>query len=114
MVPMLTGLLKLGQHRRQDKSFVDFVAHGTSLAIIAFVAAAGVAGYWRAGNIDWRLVLALTPGAIAGVLVGARAMVKVPAMQLRLLFGVLLFVVAFRKPSGAYRQGRPRTGRRAC
>ena len=110
MVPMLTGLLKLGQHRRQDKSFVDFVAHGTSLAIIAFVAVAGVAGYWRAGNIDWRLVLALTPGAIAGVLVGARAMVKVPAMQLRLLFGLFLFFVAFRQLVWSVSAGTPADG----
>jgi hypothetical protein len=87
MVPMLTGLLGMGQHR----------AHGTSLAIIAFVAVAGVLGYWQAGNIDWRLALALTPGAIAGVIVGTRAMVKVPALQLRLLFGAFLFFVAFRQ-----------------
>lgn len=87
MVPMLTGWLKLGQHR----------AHGTSLAIIMFVAISGVAGYWRAGNIDWRLVLALSPGAIAGAYVGAKAMVKVPALQLRLLFGAFLLFVAFRQ-----------------
>lgn len=87
MVPMLTGWLKLSQHR----------AHGTSLAIIMFVAISGVAGYWRAGNIDWRLVLALSPGAIVGAYAGARAMVKVPALQLRLLFGVFLLFVAFRQ-----------------
>lgn len=87
MVPILTGWLKLGQHR----------AHGTSLAVITFVAISGVAGYWRAGNIDWRLVLALSPGAIAGVYAGAKAMVKVPAQQLRLLFGVFLLFVAFRQ-----------------
>jgi uncharacterized membrane protein YfcA len=57
MVPLLTGQLGLTQHR----------AHGTSLAIIMFVAVSGVAGYWSAGNIDWRLVLALTPGAVFGV-----------------------------------------------
>ena len=60
MVPMLTGWLKLGQHR----------AHGTSLAIIMFVAISGVAGYWHAGNIDWRLVLTLSPGAIVGCVRG--------------------------------------------
>ena len=100
MVPMLTGLLRLGQHR----------AHGTSLAIIAFVAVAGVAGYWRAGNIDWRLVLALTPGAVAGVVVGAKAMVKVPALRLRLLFGVFLFLVAFRQLVWSVSAGTPQDG----
>lgn len=87
MVPLLTGRIGLSQHR----------AHGTSLAIIMFVAAAGALPYGRAGNIDWRLVLALLPGALVGVFVGARAMVKVPALQLRLLFGAFLFFVAFRQ-----------------
>lgn len=87
MVPMLVGWLKLSQHR----------AHGTSLAIIMFVAISGVAGYWHAGNIDWRLVFALSPGAVIGVYVGAKAMVRVPALQLRLLFGVFLLFVAFRQ-----------------
>jgi uncharacterized membrane protein YfcA len=87
MVPLLTGQLRLSQHR----------AHATSLAIILFVAIAGAAGYWRAGNIDWRLVAALTPTAMLGVFAGARTMTKVPALHLRLLFGAFLFFVAFRQ-----------------
>jgi uncharacterized membrane protein YfcA len=87
MVPLLTGQLGLTQHR----------AHGTSLALIMFVAVAGVAAYWQAGNVDWQLVLALAPGAVLGAVVGAKAMVRVPALQLRLLFGVFLFFVAFRQ-----------------
>ena len=100
MVPMLTGLLKLDQHR----------AHGTSLAIIAFVAVAGVAGYWHAGNIDWRLVLALTPGAIAGVLVGARTMMRLPEARLKLLFGLFLLFVAFRQLVWQVEAGAPAGG----
>ena len=100
MVPMLTGWLKLSQHR----------AHGTSLAIITFVATSGVAGYWHAGNIDWRLVLALAPGAVVGVYVGARAMVRVPALQLRLLFGTFLLFVAFRQLVWHVSAGTPQGG----
>ena len=100
MVPLLTGRMGLGQHR----------AHGTSLAIIIFVAAAGVLPYWRAGNIDGRLVLALLPGALAGVYVGARAMVRVPALQLRLLFGAFLFFVAFRQLVWNVSAGAPASG----
>lgn len=100
MVPMLTGWLKLSQHR----------AHGTSLAIIMFVAISGVAGYWRAGNIDWRLVLALSPGAVAGAYSGAKAMVKVPALQLRLLFGTFLLFVAFRQLVWHISAGTPQEG----
>ncbi len=100
MVPLLTGQLGLSQHR----------AHGTSLAIIMFVAVAGIVGYWQAGNIDWRLVLALSPGAIAGVYVGARAMVRVPALQLRMLFGVFLLFVAFRQLVWQVSAGTPQHG----
>jgi uncharacterized membrane protein YfcA len=100
MVPLLTGWLKLGQHR----------AHGTSLAIITFVAVAGVLGYWHAGNVDWRLVAALTPGAMLGVYAGARAMVKVPAPQLKLLFGMFLFFVAFRQLAWDVSAGAPQSG----
>jgi uncharacterized membrane protein YfcA len=100
MVPLLTGRLGLGQHR----------AHGTSLAVIMFVAAIGTLPYWRSGHIDWRLALALLPGALAGVYAGARAMVKVPAMQLRLLFGAFLCVVAFRLLLWDVTAGAPTTG----
>lgn len=62
-----------------------------------FVAIAGALGYWRAGNIDWRLVLVLIPGSIVGVYAGARAMTRVPALWLRLLFGAFLLFVAFRQ-----------------
>ena len=95
MVPLMTGRLGLSQHR----------AHGTSLAIIVFVAAAGALGYGLAGNIDWPLVLALLPGALAGVYIGAKAMVRVPALHLRLLFGLFLLFVAFRQLAWDYSTG---------
>lgn len=100
MVPLLTGQLRLSQHR----------AHGTSLAIIMFVAASGALGYWRAGNIDWRLVLALAPGAVLGVYAGTKAMVQAPALQLRMLFGAFLLFVAFRQLVWHVSTGSPQTG----
>jgi uncharacterized membrane protein YfcA len=100
MVPLLTGQLRLTQHR----------AHGTSLAIITFVAIAGALGYWRAGNIDWRLVFALVPGSIVGVYAGASAMTRVPALQLRLIFGAFLFFVAFRQLVWQVSAGSPQAG----
>lgn len=86
MVPMLVGLLRLSQHR----------AHGTSLAIIVFVASAAVVPYALAGNIDWTLVGMLSVGAALGVYAGARVMQRIPARQLRLLFGLFLFATAIR------------------
>lgn len=103
MVPLLTGRLGLGQHR----------AHGTSLAVIMFVATIGVLPYWRAGNIDWQLAVSLIPGALIGVYAGARTMVKVPALQLRLLFGGFLLFVAFRQLAWSFSAGSPTSGAEA-
>lgn len=100
MVPLLTGQLGLNQHR----------AHGTSLAIIMFIAVAGTFAYWQAGNVDWQLVFALAPGAVLGVIAGAKAMVRVPALQLRLAFGVFLFFVAFRQLVWEVSAGAPGSG----
>lgn len=86
MVPMLVGLLRLSQHR----------AHGTSLAIIIFVASAAAVPYALAGNIDWALVGMLSVGAALGVYAGARVMQRIPARQLRLLFGLFLFATSIR------------------
>lgn len=86
MVPLLTGYLRLSQHR----------AHGTSLAVIIFVAAAAVLRYWSLGHVDWRLAAILALGSVVGGYVGARIMPAVPARQLRRLFALFLLVVAVR------------------
>jgi len=86
MIPLLTSFLKLPQH----------VAHGTSLAIIVFVGAAGLTGYWLNDNVDWRLALWLAVGSVGGAYFGAAAMTRIPERWLRLLFGVFLLSVAIR------------------
>ncbi len=55
-------------------------------------------------------MLALTPGAVFGVIAGARVMVKVPALQLRLMFGAFLFFVAFRQLVWHFSAGAPQDG----
>jgi uncharacterized membrane protein YfcA len=86
MVPLLTGWLKLSQHR----------AHGTSLAIVIFVGTAGLLGYWLTKNIDWSLAGWLAIGGAIGAYAGARTMVRIPERQLRLLFGIFLLGAAIR------------------
>jgi uncharacterized membrane protein YfcA len=84
MVPLLTGALNLPQH----------VAHGTSLAIIIFVASASLIGYAVAGNVDWPLIGLFAGGSAAGALIGARAMQRVSALRLRQVFGLFLLGIA--------------------
>jgi len=86
MVPLLTGVLGLSQHR----------AHGTSLAIVIFVATAGLVSYAALGNMEWRLVGVLAMGSVVGVYAGARLMQRLPSLRLRQLFALFLLAVAVR------------------
>jgi uncharacterized membrane protein YfcA len=86
MVPLLTGLLGLSQHR----------AHGTSLAIVIFVGAAGLLGYWITENVDWGLAGWLAIGGAVGAYAGARTMIRIPERSLRLIFGLFLLGAAVR------------------
>jgi uncharacterized membrane protein YfcA len=86
MVPLLTGVLKLPQH----------LAHGTSLAVIIFVASASLIGYATVGNVDWPLVGLFAGSAAVGGFVGARTMQRVSALRLRQIFGLFLLAVAIR------------------
>ncbi len=86
MVPLLTGLLRMPQHR----------AHATSLAIIIFTALAALVPYLASGEISWGLVAGLGIGAIAAAPFGARAMIMLPERWLRLFFALFLFAVGVR------------------
>jgi uncharacterized protein len=86
MVPASTILLRLGQH----------VAQGVSLIVIIPTAVSGAWSHYKRGNVDVRVALLLTPGAIVGGLIGARVAQSIPGGQLRVMFGVLLFYFALR------------------
>ncbi|MCH8025489.1 MAG: sulfite exporter TauE/SafE family protein [Chloroflexi bacterium] len=86
MVPLLTSLLRMPQHR----------AHGTSLVIVIFVATAGLIGYWRADNVEWSLAVWLAMGSGLGAYAGAVAMSRLAPRALRFTFGLFLVSVAVR------------------
>ena len=86
MVPLLTGLLRMSQHR----------AHATSLVIVIFAALAAVTQYLARDEVRWELAGALTVGAVVGAQIGARTMQALPERQLRLVFAVFLLVVGVR------------------
>lgn len=86
MVPLLVAFLRLPQH----------LAHGTSLAIVVFVASAGLAGYWLTGNVDWSLAAWFALGGATGAYLGARIMARIAPRMLRLIFGLFLVTVAVR------------------
>ncbi|MBI2885766.1 MAG: sulfite exporter TauE/SafE family protein, partial [Chloroflexi bacterium] len=80
LVPLFVSLLRIPQHR----------AHGTSLAVIVLVSMAGVPVYAQQGAIDWALAAPLAAGSLVGVVLGARLMLRMRALHLRRVFGVLL------------------------
>ena len=86
MVPLLTTLLRMPQHR----------AHGTSLVIVIFVATAGLIGYWRTDNVEWSLAMWLAIGSGLGAYAGAVAMSQLAPQALRFTFGLFLVSVAIR------------------
>ena len=86
MVPLLTAALNMPQH----------LAHGTSLVTVMFVAAAGLAGYWVTGNVDWSLAAWLALGSAVGAYFGAVAMMRFPPRLLQFTFGLFLIAVAAR------------------
>jgi len=79
LVPLMVGLLAMVQHQ----------AHGTSLAVMFPIALVGAITYavhgYIPGQVDW--------GVILGLVLGARLMMRVPAKQLRWIFGIFLMVV---------------------
>jgi uncharacterized membrane protein YfcA len=86
LVPAMVFLLQFSQHR----------AHGTSLAVILFVALAGLYAYITTGQMDWLIVLELSTGAVVGAVLGAQLANRLPAATLRRYFGGFLILVAAR------------------
>ncbi len=87
LVPLMVGLLAMVQHQ----------AHGTSLAVMFPIALVGAITYavhgYIPGQVDWGVILGLALGGIAGVVLGARLMKRVPAKQLRWIGGMFVVVV---------------------
>ena len=86
MVPLLRVFLRLPQH----------LAHGTSLAIVVFVASAGLLGYWLTENVEWHLAAGLAVGGAAGAYLGAVTMARIAPRMLQLIFGLFLLAAAVR------------------
>lgn len=86
MVPLLTGFLRVPQHR----------AHATSLVIVIFAAAAALTLYASRGAVDWAMAAAVAGGGIIGGQLGARVMHRVPELRLRAIFALFLLAVGVR------------------
>lgn len=86
IVPGLVFVMSMPQRR----------AHGTSLAAIVPVAAAGVLGYLISDEVDFAAVSLVAPGAMAGALAGTNVLHRLSPGALRVAFAGLLVAAAIR------------------
>src|SRR5688572_18733074 len=86
LVPGMTDILGMSQHR----------ATGTSLFVIIPTAAVAAVVYALGAQMDWSLVALFSLTAVVGATLGARAMMRVSAANLRRMFGGFLLLVAIR------------------
>jgi uncharacterized protein len=84
MIPLMTWLAKLTQHK----------AHGTSLAAIIFTALVGAATYYLHGAVDWKIAAVLAVSAIITARFGALYAHSLPEKKLKKAFGLFLIVVS--------------------
>jgi uncharacterized membrane protein YfcA len=66
------------------------------LGIIAITAVLSALNHWRAGNVDWRAAATFGPIGMLGTYAGARLGAVVPASFQLVLFGVVMYLAAFR------------------
>jgi uncharacterized protein len=86
IVPGLVLLLRMEQRR----------AHGTSLAAIIPIAASGILGFALRDSVDWVAAALLSVGAMAGALLGTRALQRLRPRALRIGFALFLLATAVR------------------
>jgi hypothetical protein len=87
LIPVLVYIFGLTQHQAQ----------GTTLALM--VPPIGLLAAWRyyiAGNVKLNMAAFICIGFLAGGLIGAILVHKVPAAALRKIFGVSLFLVSIK------------------
>lgn len=86
MVPAM--LLLLGTQVTDIKQAI-----GTSLAVIVPTAMVGSWKHHTQGNVIWPVVATLVPTALAGGYIGAWLTTKIPADDLKRMFGGFLLIV---------------------
>ena len=84
MIPLMVGILKLGQHQ----------AHGTSLVAIVFTGLSGAISYALNGSINLTAAICLAATAMLTASAGAHYCHVLPAWKLKKYFGAFLILCA--------------------
>lgn len=86
LVPILNNILKVEEHK----------SHSTALAIIIFLSTTSSVIYISKGTFDVDLTIQAAIGSIIGGIIGAKLLSKVNGKFLRIGFGVVMIIAAFR------------------
>lgn len=86
LVPILNNILKVEEHK----------SHSTALAIIIFLSITSSTIYISKGTYDVKLTTQAAIGSIIGGIIGARLLSKVTGKFLRIGFGLVMIIAAFR------------------
>jgi uncharacterized protein len=84
MIPLMVGILKLGQHQ----------AHGTSLVALVFTGMSGAISYALNGSINFTASICLAATAMLTARAGARYCHVLPEWKLKKYFGTFLIFCA--------------------
>lgn len=93
LVPLFLWLFPLAGFPEQ---LIVHTAFGTSLAIIIPTSFSSTLGHRKRGNVDWHMVGFLAIGGTLGALLGSTAAAYIPGQQLKLVFGLVQIIIAFK------------------
>ena len=86
LVPILNNILKVEEHK----------SHSTALAVIIFLSITSSVIYISKGTYDINLTIQAAIGSILGGIIGAKLLSKVNGKFLRIGFGIIMIIAAFR------------------
>lgn len=98
MVPTLTMIFSALPGLPADAALR--MALGSSMAVILFTSLSSLRAHHRHGAVLWRVVLQITPGILAGTMIGTLLASRVPAGPLAFLFSAFVCYAALQMALG--------------
>ena len=86
LVPILNNISKIEEHK----------SHATAIAIIIFLSTTSSITYITKGTYDLGLTLKVTLGNVLGGIIGAKLLNKLTSETLRICFGIIMIIAAFK------------------
>ena len=84
IVPFMTECLNTDEEK----------AHATAVFIVIFITAVSLIFYGFNSFLDYKLALIVSVGGVAGGIVGAKLLIKLPKQIIRKIFGFIMILAA--------------------